>query len=271
MLSSRYWFVVGVILLAGCGGRSKVVTLPAPIPARMGNAEEGMASWYGNPYHGRRTSNGEIYDMDQLTAAHLSLPFDTWVRVTNLENGRSVDLRINDRGPFLKNRVIDLSRAGARAIGMIGPGTARVRVEVVGVPGKPYEADHGQQVAHTVAPTQVLYSPAGTPLAVGDSLASAGTGTGGAADPDGCQGGPFFAVQVGSFREFDNAERMRGKMQELYGVARLIEVDNSQGALYRVIVGQAGDGAEAQRLLEHLSHDRFDGYVLRVDAASRCL
>jgi peptidoglycan lytic transglycosylase len=269
MLPSRYWFVVGVIRLAGCGGRTKVVTLPAPVPARMGSAEEGVASWYGNPYHGRRTSNGEIYDMDQLTAAHLSLPFDTWVRVTNLENGRWVDVRINDRGPFLKNRVIDLSRAGARSIGMIGPGTARVRVEVVGVPGRPYGAEGGQQVARTVAPTQVLYSPSGTPLAVGDSAPS-GTAVA-EANPGGCPGGPFFAVQVGSFREIDNAERMRGKMAELYGVARLIEVDNSQGALYRVVVGQAGDGDEAQRLLEHLSHDRFDGYVLRVDAASQCL
>jgi peptidoglycan lytic transglycosylase len=270
MLSSRYCFVVGVILLAGCGGRAKVVTLPAPVPARMGSAEEGMASWYGNPYHGRRTSNGEIYDMDQLTAAHLSLPFDTWVQVTNLENGRTVDVRINDRGPFLKNRVIDLSRAAARAIWMIGPGTARVRVEVVGVPGRPYEPEGGQQVAQAVAPTQVLYSPSGTPLAVGDSsvsseMAAAAVGAGG------CPGGPFFAVQVGSFHEIENAERMRGKMQELYGIARLIEVDNSQGALYRVVVGQASDGAAAQRLLEHLSHDRFDGYVLRVDAASQCL
>ncbi len=272
MLSFRYWFVVGIILLAGCGGRSKVIsTLPAPTPARLGGVEEGMASWYGNPYHGRRTSNGEIYDMDQLTAAHLSLPFDTWVRVTNLENGRSVDVRINDRGPFLKNRVIDLSREAAREIGMIGPGTARVRVQVVGVPGKPYEPEDGRQVAQTAAPTQVLYSPSGTPLGVGDSSSPSEIASAGDTGAHACPGGPYFAVQVGSFREIENAERMRGKMQELYGVARLIEVDNSQGALYRVVVGQAGDGAAAQRLLEHLSHDRFDGYVTRVDSGSQCL
>jgi rare lipoprotein A len=269
MLLLRYWFVVGLILLAGCGGRSRIVTLPAPTPARVGNVEEGVASWYGYPYHGRRTSNGEIYDMDQLTAAHQSLPFDTWVRVTNLENGRGVDVRINDRGPFLKNRVIDLSRAAAQSIGMIGPGTARVRVEIVGAPGKPYEAEASQPIA----PVQVSYEPSGTPLAVGDSSLRPDTNPVSEADPDRCPGGPFYAVQVGSFRDIENAERMRGKMTELYGVARLLEVENSQGKLYRVVVGQASDDATAQRLRDELSRDRFDGYVLRVDpaATSRCL
>jgi rare lipoprotein A len=270
MLSPRYWFVVGVMLLAACGGRSGVVTLPAPTPARMGGAEQGVASWYGDPYHGRRTSNGEIYDMDQLTAAHLSLPFDTWVRVTNLENGRSVDVRINDRGPFLKNRIIDLSRAAARSIEMIGPGTAPVRVEVVGVPGKAYKA----AVPETpVAATQVSYSPSGTPLAVGDASLPEEADPVPQDDPYACPGGPFFAVQVGSFRESENAERMRGKMAEIYGVARMIEASTAQGMLYRVVVGQMGDGAAAQRLLERLGRDRFDGYVLRVDppAASQCL
>lgn len=269
MLSPRYWLVVGLILLAGCGGRSKIVTLPPPTPARLGGAEEGVASWYGHPYHGRRTSNGEIYDMDHLTAAHLSLPFDTWVRVTNLENGRGVDVRINDRGPFLKNRVIDLSRAAAQSIHMIGPGTARVRVEVVGVPGEPDEAKGGQPVP----PTQVSYMPSGTPLAVGDSSLPPGAGPVGEADPDRCPGGPFYAVQVGSFRDAENAERMRGKMTELYGVARLLEVDTGQGPLFRVVVGQVSDGAAAQRLLERLGQDRFDGYVLRVDPATtlQCL
>jgi len=269
MLPPRYWFVVGVIVLSGCGGKSKIVTLPAPTPARVGNAEEGVASWYGHPYHGRRTSNGETYDMDQLTAAHLSLPFDTWVRVTNLENGRWVDLRINDRGPFVKNRIIDLSRAGARSIEMIGPGTARVRVEVVGAPGKPYETAENRPVP----PTQVLYVPSGTPLAVGDSSLPPGAGSTAESDPDGCSGGAFYAVQVGSFREVENAERLRGKMIELYGVARLIEVENGQGMLYRVVVGQVRDGAAAERLREHLSRDRFDGYVLQVDpaATSQCL
>lgn len=101
---------------------------------RPGDIETGIASWYGDPYHGRQAANGETFDMDQLTAAHRTLPFDTSVRVTNLTNNREVDVRINDRGPFVDGRIIDLSREAARRIEMIGPGTARVRVRVLKVP-----------------------------------------------------------------------------------------------------------------------------------------
>jgi rare lipoprotein A len=96
--------------------------------------QEGIASWYGPQFHGRKTSSGEIFDMYELTAAHPSLPLGTWVEVTNLENQRSVTVRINDRGPFIKGRIIDLSWEAARVLGMIGKGTARVRVEVIGTP-----------------------------------------------------------------------------------------------------------------------------------------
>jgi rare lipoprotein A len=105
-------------------------TPPAPAPA--GYTEEGNASWYGYPFHGRRASNGEIYDMNQLTAAHRTLPFDTMVRVTNLNNGKSTTVRITDRGPFVENRIIDLSKAAAREIDCIGPGVVPVRLEVLG-------------------------------------------------------------------------------------------------------------------------------------------
>lgn len=100
-----------------------------------GPVEKGIASWYGVPYHGRRASDGEIYDMYKFTAAHRTLPFNTVVRVTNLANDKQVDLRIIDRGPFVDDRIIDLSLAGARAIDMVGPGTARVKVEIVSAPG----------------------------------------------------------------------------------------------------------------------------------------
>lgn len=96
--------------------------------------EQGIASWYGAPFDGRRTSDGEIYDMHDLTAAHRTLPFNSIVRVTNLINGKQVNVRINDRGPFVANRVIDLSYSAARAIGMLGPGTADVRLDVIGGP-----------------------------------------------------------------------------------------------------------------------------------------
>ena len=93
--------------------------------------EEGVASWYGIPFDGHRTSNGEIYDMHQFTAAHKTLPFGAIVRVTNLRNGRQTEVRINDRGPFVADRVIDLSLSAAQAIDMVGPGTAPVRLEMI--------------------------------------------------------------------------------------------------------------------------------------------
>jgi rare lipoprotein A len=103
-----------------------------PPPAPVGYSEEGNASWYGIPFNGRRASNGEIYDMSKLTAAHRTLPFETVVRVTNLNNGKTTTVRITDRGPFVDNRIIDLSQAAAREIESIGPGVVPVRLEVLG-------------------------------------------------------------------------------------------------------------------------------------------
>lgn len=110
---------------AGCAGRKEPGTAPAAKPY----VETGEASWYGKPFHGRTTASGERYDMNRLTAAHKSLPFGTVVDVTHLGNGRSVTVRINDRGPFVKQRIIDLSRAAARKLNMVESGVARVRVE----------------------------------------------------------------------------------------------------------------------------------------------
>ena len=93
--------------------------------------EKGIASWYGGKFHGRKTASGERYDMNKLTAAHRTLPFGTQVRVTNLDTGRNVVVRINDRFPAYKGRIIDVSRGTAKAIGLIGPGTGKVRLEVV--------------------------------------------------------------------------------------------------------------------------------------------
>jgi rare lipoprotein A len=103
-----------------------------PVPGEY--VEEGVASWYGDPFNGHRTSNGEVYDMYQFTAAHRTLPFGVVLRVTNLSNGRQTEVRINDRGPFVGNRIIDLSLSAARAIEMVGPGTAQVRIEMLSGP-----------------------------------------------------------------------------------------------------------------------------------------
>ena len=96
--------------------------------------EEGTASWYGIPFHGRRAANGEIFDMNTLVAAHRTLPFGSILRVTNLNNGRDVQVRVIDRGPFVGDRILDLARAAAVALDMIGTGTARVRIQLLSGP-----------------------------------------------------------------------------------------------------------------------------------------
>jgi len=118
--------------LTGCG---LVARRPARVDSRPGAVEVGTASWYGPGFHGNRTSSGEIYDQYDLTAAHQTLPLGTRVAVTNLQNGREVEVRVNDRGPFVKGRSIDLSYAAARSLGAIGPGTIPVRIEVLGIDG----------------------------------------------------------------------------------------------------------------------------------------
>jgi rare lipoprotein A len=128
-----------MLLVSGCGRRS-TARLPAPpsppasVPATIGSTETGTASWYGVPYHGRRSASGEIFDMEQLTAAHPALPFQTWVEVTNLSNGKQVDVRVTDRGPFVRGRIIDLSMAAARQLDMVHTGTARVQLKVITPP-----------------------------------------------------------------------------------------------------------------------------------------
>lgn len=161
--------VLGVFLASGCASRQPVVdrrqpppATPAPTPpqradaakrdtaiepahppkraanakspAPEGYAEEGDASWYGVPFHGRRASNGEIYDMNQLTAAHRTLPFETMLHVTNLNNGKATTVRITDRGPFIENRILDLSLAAARELEMVAAGVAPVRIEILSGP-----------------------------------------------------------------------------------------------------------------------------------------
>lgn len=128
----RAALLVPVTLLAACA--------PNPGPETMGAVDagwhqEGEASWYGPGFHGRQTASGEIYDMEAMTAAHRELPFGSHVRVRNLDNGLETRVRINDRGPFARGRVLDLSRAAARAIDMLGSGTARVRIEVLDTVG----------------------------------------------------------------------------------------------------------------------------------------
>jgi rare lipoprotein A len=143
----RGFIVIAVALLAlsGCG-KKKLAGVPAAragqgrssrpsaMPAPIGQVETGTASWYGHPYHGRRAADGEIYDMETMVAAHRTMPFQTWVRVRNILNDKTVDVRIIDRGPFVNNRIIDLSHAAAQQIGLIGPGIGPVELIVISGP-----------------------------------------------------------------------------------------------------------------------------------------
>jgi rare lipoprotein A len=136
------------VLLTGCGHRrqGRIARGPAPPQPAPGSTETGLASWYGAPYHGRVAANGEVYDMEKMTAAHRTLSFNTWVRVENLTNHKTVEVRITDRGPFVGGRIIDLSHAAAREIDLIGPGTAKVRLEVLRGPSVPEPAVFAVQV-----------------------------------------------------------------------------------------------------------------------------
>jgi peptidoglycan lytic transglycosylase len=119
-----------VVLVAGCAVRRPVEIgkVEPPTPP----VQTGIASWYGPGFHGEATSSGEVYDQRQLTAAHRTLPLGTRVEVTNLDNGRTIEVRVNDRGPFVGDRIIDLSYAAAQALEMIGPGTAPVQIQILG-------------------------------------------------------------------------------------------------------------------------------------------
>lgn len=125
-----------VAALAGCVPSPRFTSSPAPRAEEGGFEEEGTASYYAEEFNGRTTSNGERYDMNAMTAAHQTLPFNTRVRVTNKSTGQSVVVRINDRGPFKGGRIIDLSLAAAKAISLIGTGTAVVRLEIVNGAGQ---------------------------------------------------------------------------------------------------------------------------------------
>jgi rare lipoprotein A len=132
MLTARL-VVLGSVagLLAACGGSRAALR---PVPVALGTEERGLASWYGHPYHGRRTSSGEVYDMNAMTAAHRTLPFGTWIHVENLDGGQTARVRVNDRGPFVEGRILDVSYAAGVALGVMARGVIPVRLRVVAPP-----------------------------------------------------------------------------------------------------------------------------------------
>jgi len=220
--------VVLVATLLACGGGRRARG-PEAVPRRE-RVQEGVASWYGKDFHGRPTASGETYDMNGLSAAHRTLPLGTRARVKNLENGREVELKINDRGPFVRGRILDCSYGAAKALGFAGQGLARVRIEVL-------ERGRGR--------------PRGVPPS-GEILPGAGGPPGSVLDGS-------FTVQVGAFLNPDNAVRLRDRLAESHPDAYVIRFHD----FYRVRVGHVRTEDEAETLLERLARTGLEGFVTR--------
>jgi rare lipoprotein A len=195
-----------------------------PIARADGFVQTGVASWYGDKFHGRKTSNGEVYNMFDMTAAHKTLPMNTWVSVQNLENDRKIVVRINDRGPFVTGRVIDLSYTGAKEIGIADPGTAKVKVTALG--------EATSYSAETKKPD------AFRPL-------------------DYFSGN--FTVQVGAFQVKANAEEYRDRLSKKYTNAHIVLYTDNRGTFYRVRVGKFTNLKDAERFGEKILSEGFGG------------
>ncbi|UZP66206.1 septal ring lytic transglycosylase RlpA family protein [Desulfovibrio mangrovi] len=197
-----------------------------------GFVEEGYASWYGKDFHGRKTANGEVYDMYGMTAAHKLLPFNTPVRVTNLETGKSTVLRVNDRGPFIKDRIIDLTYTAAQEIGMAETGTARVRVEALNTPSDTAiaEATLQEEPQQPKSFSMVSQAVAAEPRPV--------------AKPEAFLPEGRYFVQIGAFGKQSNAEGLKDRMTHQGKPCRVV-FDDSRN-LWRVQVGPYSkvEGAE---------------------------
>ena len=199
-----------------------------PLRQHQGFQQRGIASWYGRKFHGRKTSNGEIYDMYGLSAAHKTLPMGVYVKVTHLDNGRNLTVRINDRGPFVAGRIIDLSYGAARKLGIVDSGTAKVHIQALGYQQK----DHGQVTYH--APANY------------DS--------------------GHFAVQVGAFSASGNANELASRLRSSYGKAVVTTAMVNGRQLYRVRVGNYNSLEHAESAVKTFVSRGFKGsFVVAFD------
>jgi rare lipoprotein A len=196
-----------------------------PLPDSEGFSQSGRASWYGEKFHGRRTSSGEIFDMHRESAAHKTLPFDTYVKVLNLSNNKQIVVRINDRGPFMKGRIIDLSYAAAKKIGLVGPGVADVKIVAL-----------GKKVGE-------LKTPGGIKPVVEISDLDRGV----------------FTVQVGAFKDKINALGLAERLKVLFGhVEVTVYDDKERGTLHRVRVSKSSTLTKAGEVEKRLKEMGFD-------------
>ncbi|WP_372741132.1 septal ring lytic transglycosylase RlpA family protein [Neptunomonas sp.] len=215
-----------------------------------GYRERGGASWYGNKFHGHLTSNGETYDMYKMTAAHKSLPIPTYAKVTNLANGRQVIVRVNDRGPFHRGRIIDLSYAAASKLDVLRHGTAQVEVEAI----NPITWNASKMVTATApqknitpSATQALLVPSATQAVVAPSVASNTLAAG-------------RYLQVGAYSAEASARHVASQLGgDFMHVAHVNNIERASGRLYRVLLGPVTDQYEVDNMIEKLTQRGFLG------------
>lgn len=278
---SFYAGVAAVFLLAGCASEPKEFTyknLPQEVKAikadggiyKVGNpytvmgqsytpredysySETGMASWYGDDFHNKRTANGETYNMRAITAAHRTLPLPSIVKVTNLENGKSIIARVNDRGPYVKNRIIDVSEKGAELLGYKNKGTTKVKVEIMAAESKALKeamlSKDNQSKTYAAAMKKgtedvsqaavATAYKAETPVAASSHVNTAPT-----------ESGTFF-VQVGAFSDYEKAKEMASSMAR-FGRVSIYEAYLSKDGVYRVRLGAYKSRDEAMRILDRV-------------------
>lgn len=209
-----------------------------PQRVSLGEKFDGIASWYGPDFHSKKTSNGEVYDMHAHTAASKILPMNTVVRVHNKENGKTTIVRINDRGPFVDGRIIDLSNAAAHDIDMVKKGTAKVQVEVIGFKGV-----IGKRMSNPSEMNQELKKE----FKIGDSQESVDGGT--------------FSLQVGAFRRKEGAEELKERFDQLKDYKTIIqEQELDDGSIYRVMIEGFRSEDEADDFLKR--HPNIKGRII---------
>ncbi|MGI9271618.1 MAG: septal ring lytic transglycosylase RlpA family protein [Woeseiaceae bacterium] len=206
------------------------------MPTASGYHERGVASWYGKKFHGNLTSNREVYDMYQMTAAHKTLPLPTYVRVRNLRNNKTIVVRVNDRGPFVHNRIIDLSYAAAMKLDMVGTGTSLVEVEAITFGDPPRNRPQDRPPRQTSTPAPKVVTPAPRPAAPVRS------------DPN------QIFVQIGAFGSRENATRRLALLRSGgIGAAFVLEDTSVQPALFRVRMGPIQGVDQYDMLVEELA------------------
>jgi len=224
--------LLAVAALAGCAKKAPPPPGEGPPPGGRPGAiyQRGEASWYGNEFHGRRAASGEVFDQWAMTAAHRTLPFQTWVRVRNVANGKTVDVRITDRGPFIHGRIIDLSRGSARVIDLERMGVARVELRLLGKRASP--------------PLERPDSPMPDPAME---------------EVDPHEG--LFDVQVGAFSERERAFHLRDNLAREYKGVHIVRFQE----FYRVRIGPFDTRSKADSLKLHLEVQRYRPFVVRHD------